>query len=177
MIKNRNVNIIIDAEGNKLVLINDIRFKGKQHIDWDSVKTYLEGYIGDYYEISESADRIYIGKTLSDEFTGSKYTKSLKGGNAKAKANASTAIPELIQIATNPDWEENKKEKHNEDAQFGWFRYDVRFAIPIYENDTLVRYNVFGARLLVNHAQNGKKYLYDILAIKKETSKPHHEVR
>ncbi len=173
MIKNRNVNIIIDAEGNKLVLINDIRFKGKQHIDWDSVKTYLEGYIGDCYEISESADRIYIGKTLSDEFTGSKYTKSLKGGNAKAKANASTAIPELIQIATNPDWEENKKEKHNEDAQFGWFRYDVRFAIPIYENDTLVRYNVFGARLLVNHAQNGKKYLYDILAIKKETSKPH----
>ena len=72
MIKNRNVNIIIDAEGNKLVLINDIRFKGKQHIDWDSVKTYLEGYIGDCYEISESADRIYIGKTLSDEFTGSK---------------------------------------------------------------------------------------------------------
>lgn len=24
----------------------------------------------------------------------------------------------------------------------------------------------------VNHAENGKKYLYDILAIKKETSKP-----
>ena len=36
-------------------------------------------------------------------------TKSLKGANAKAKANASTAIPELIQIATNPKWEENKK--------------------------------------------------------------------
>ena len=62
--------------------------------------------IGDYYEISECADRIYIGRTLSDEFTGSRYTKSLKGGNAKAKANASTAIPELIQIATNPKWEE-----------------------------------------------------------------------
>ena len=36
----------------------------------------------------------------------------------------------------------------------------------------LVRYNVFGARLLINHAENGKKYLYDILTIKKETSKP-----
>lgn len=36
----------------------------------------------------------------------------------------------------------------------------------------LTRYNVFGARLLINHAENGKKYLYDILAIKKETSKP-----
>lgn len=173
MITNRNVNIITDAEGNKLVLINDIRFKGKQNIDWDSVRKSLEGYIGDYYEISESADKIYIGKTLSDEFTGSQYTKSLKGANAKAKANASTAIPELIQIAKNPKWEENEKEKHNEDARFGWFRYDVRFAIPIYENDILVRYNIFGARLLVNHARNGNKYLYDVLAVKKETSKPH----
>lgn len=43
MIENRNINIITDAEGNKLVLINDIRFKGKQNIDWDSVKEYLEG--------------------------------------------------------------------------------------------------------------------------------------
>ena len=51
---------------------------------------------------------------------------------------------------------------------------DVKFAIPIYENNKLVRYNIFGARLLVNHSYNGKKYLYDIVAIKKETSKPHH---
>ena len=57
-------------------------------------------------------------------------------------------------------------------AKLGWYRYDVRFAIPVYENDVLVRYNVFGARLLINHAENGKKYLYDILTIKKETSKP-----
>ena len=42
----------------------------------------------------------------------------------------------------------------------------------VYENDVLIRYNVFRARLLINHAENGKKYLYDILAIKKETSKP-----
>ena len=113
-------------------------------------------------------------KTLSDEFTGSEFTKSLKGANAKAKANAATAIPELIQIALNPKWQENKKEKHNEIAKYGWYRYDVKFAIPIYENNKLVRYNIFGARLLVNHSYNGKKYLYDIVAIKKETSKPHH---
>ena len=30
MIEGRNVNIITDAEGRKIVLINDIRFKGKQ---------------------------------------------------------------------------------------------------------------------------------------------------
>ena len=177
MINNRNVNIVIDMEGNKVVFINDIRFKGKQNIDWKGVKSYLEGYIGDYYEIGESADKIYIGSKLPDEFTGSDFTRTLKGANAKAKANASIAIPELIQIATNPHWEENKKEKHTDIAKYGWYRYDVRFAIPIYENGLLVRYNTFAARLLVNCSRNGKKYLYDILAIKKETSKPHHEVR
>ena len=86
------------------------------------MKAYLEGYMGDSYEISESAERVYIGKTLSDEFTGSEFTKSLKGANAKAKANAATAIPELIQIALNPKWQENKKEKHNEIAKYGWYR-------------------------------------------------------
>ncbi len=35
MIENRNVNIITDADVKKLVLINDIRFKGKHQIDGD----------------------------------------------------------------------------------------------------------------------------------------------
>lgn len=60
-----------------------------------------------------------------------------------------------------------KKEKHNQNAKNGWYRYDVRFALPVYENEELARYNIFKARLLVNHAENNKKYLYDILAIKK----------
>ena len=46
MIENRNVNIITDADDEKLVLINDIRFKGKRQIDWNDVKQYLEGYAG-----------------------------------------------------------------------------------------------------------------------------------
>lgn len=29
MIESRNINIIVDADGNRLVLINDIVFKGK----------------------------------------------------------------------------------------------------------------------------------------------------
>lgn len=172
MIENRKINIILDADGNRLVLINDIVFKGKRNINWDEVKTYLEQYVGDYYEIEESSEKVYIGNKLSDEYTGSESKKLLMGANAKAKANAATAIPELIQIAKNPSYQENRKEKHDKDAKLGWYRYDVRFAIPVYENDVLVRYNVFGARLLINHAENGKKYLYDILTIKKETSKP-----
>jgi len=173
MRENRNVNIIVDADGNKIVLINDIVFKGKRKIDWEEVKEYLQRFVGESYEIEESSEKIFIGSQLPDEYTGSESRKSLMGANAKAKANAATAIPELIEIAKNPSFQENVKEKHGKDAKYGWYRYDVHFALPVYEDNILVRYNVFGARLLVNHAENGKKYLYDILAIKKETSKPH----
>lgn len=177
LIENRNVNIITDADGKKLVLINDIRFKGKRQINWSDVKQYLRGYVGDYYEIEENAERIYIGSELPEEYTESESRKNLMGANAKAKANAATAIPELIQIASNPAFEENRKEKHAKNAKYGWYRYDVRFALPIYEENMLVRYNIFHARLLINHAENDRKYLYDILAIKKETSKPQQDVR
>ena len=33
MINNRNVNIITDEEGNRIALIKDIRFRGKQNIE------------------------------------------------------------------------------------------------------------------------------------------------
>ena len=66
MIENRNVNITTDADGKKLVLINDIRFKGKRQINWNDVKQYLEGYVGDYYEIVENAERIFIGNELPE---------------------------------------------------------------------------------------------------------------
>lgn len=59
------------------------------------------------------------------------------GANAKAKANAATAIPELIQIASNPFFEENRKEKHTQKAKNGWYKYDIRFVLPVYENEVL----------------------------------------
>ena len=33
---------ITDLDGKKLVIINDIIFKGKQHIKWDDVENYLK---------------------------------------------------------------------------------------------------------------------------------------
>lgn len=63
----RNVNIIIDTEGNKIVLINDIVFKGKRNIDWKDVEQYLKRYIGEFYEIADTKEIIYIGSDLPDE--------------------------------------------------------------------------------------------------------------
>ena len=97
MRQSRNINIIVDAGGNRLVLINDILFKGKV--------------------------------------------------------------------------EETKKEKHDKDAKHGWYRYESRFALPVFgDNGEVARYNVFHVAMILRHAEDGKKYLYDIMNIKKETS-------
>lgn len=116
---------------------------------------------------------IYIGSDFPDEYAHSKDTKVLRGPNEYAKANASAAIKELIQIATNKAFSENYKDKHNRKAKYGWYRYDTRFAIPKYDNDgELTGYNIFKGRLVIRHAQDSKLYLYDILRIKKEMSAP-----
>lgn len=120
----RNVDIIEDVDGKKIVIINDIRFKGKRAVDWDDVEEYLKMYIGEFYQIA-------IGKEYS----------------------------------------ENRKEKHNQDAKYGWYSYESRFAVPVYNEDgEIIRYNVFKAIVLIRHASDHKMYLYDIKQIKKETS-------
>lgn len=169
----RNISVINDASGNKIVMINDILFKGRQNIDWDEVEQYLKQYVGKFVEIAESKEIIYIGNDLSDEYTGSKYTATLKGTLAKAKANASQGIPEMIEIAGNKRFRENLARKHSKDAKFGWYRYDSRFALPIFDDyGEVLRYNVFHVVLVIRHAEDKKLYLYDIINIKKETSTP-----
>ena len=81
------------------MVINDIRFKGKRSINWKEVREYLKKYIGDFYEVASTGNIIYIGSDLPNEYSGSKYTHSIKGTNAKAKANATQGIPEMIEIA------------------------------------------------------------------------------
>lgn len=59
--KTRNVFVIKDADGNNIVMINDIRFKGKRSINWDEVKAYIEEFVGNDYTIAETSDVVYIG--------------------------------------------------------------------------------------------------------------------
>lgn len=168
-----NINVISDVEGKKVVLVNDIRFKSRRGIDWNEIEMYLKEYIGKYYEILETSERVYVGSDFPDEYSHSQDTRKSKGANEKAKANAITAIGELLEIANNKIEYPDYSAKHGKKAQFGWYRYDTRFGIPVYDEDgELERYNIFTARVLIRCDEDGKKYLYDIVRIKKETSEP-----
>ena len=147
-----------------------LKVAGKYFIKFVLQKVYVQQ---ESYEQNSTNEMIYIGSDFPDEYSHSKDTKVLRGPNEYAKANASVAIKELIQIASNKVFSENYKDKHNNKAKYGWYRYDTRFAIPKYDNDgELAGYNVFKGRLVIRHAKDGKLYLYDVLRIKKETSEP-----
>lgn len=168
-----NISIIQDVDGNKIVLINDILFKSRRAIDWNEIEQILKKYIGEYYEIAETAEKVYIGADFPDEFSHSKYTKAIKGANEKAKANVLPAIGKLILIADNKTMFPDYDKKHGNKAKNGWYRYDTRFGIPVYSDvGEIERYNIFKARMLVRCDENKKLYLYDIVQIKKETSRP-----
>ena len=169
----RNISVVRDVNGNKIVIVNDIKFKGRQNIEWDEVEAYLKQYVGEFVEIAESKEIVYIGSDLPDEYTGSNYTAKLKGALAKAKANAAQGIPEIVKIAMNKRFQENLAKKHENNARFGWYRYDSRFALPIFAEDgNVTRHNVFHAELIIRHSFDEKLYLYDIINIKKETGTP-----
>ncbi|MCR4610277.1 MAG: helix-turn-helix domain-containing protein [Lachnospiraceae bacterium] len=165
--------IISDPDGRKLVLINDIKFKSRKSVDWNKVEQFLKKYIDEYYEILESAEKVYIGTDFPDEYAHSNDTRKAQGANKKAKANAISAIGELIEIASDRNESPDYNKKHGGKAKFGWYRYDTRFGIPVYDEEgVLDRYNIFRARLIVRRDKDRKLYLYDIVRIKKETSKP-----
>ncbi len=63
----RNVSVIQDVDGNNIVIINDIRFKGKRSIDWKDVREYLKAHVGEFYMIAATNDLVYIGSDLPKE--------------------------------------------------------------------------------------------------------------
>ena len=147
----RNVSIMKDADGNKIALI----------------------HVGEFYVIEETKDVVYLGKDLPDEYAHSRYTSSIKGGNAKAKANAVQGIGKMLEIAANRSVKSNTKQKHMVNAANGWHRYESRFGLQVYKEDgTIERYNIFHVYMIIRHDKDGKKYLYDVINIKKETSTP-----
>ncbi len=92
------------------------------------------------------------------------------GTIGKAKANASQAIPELIQIATDVSYRKNLSAKYDSNALLGWYRCTVHFTLPITDDKgNVIGKNLYRGRMLLRCNKDHKLYLYDIIDIKKET--------
>lgn len=48
--------ILLDENGNKIVVLPDIIFSNKQNIDWNEVEKYLERFVGELVQIVETGD-------------------------------------------------------------------------------------------------------------------------
>ncbi len=152
--------------------IDRIIFTNKQNIPWKEVEQYLKRYIGKNFIVNEYSDSIFIGSDFPDEFTESKYTKSLRGALAKVKANMAQIIGTIIVNATNRRWMKNKADKHNKNASEGWYRYDTYFSMPVKgSEENIERINQYRATLVVRKTSAGL-FLYDVINIKKEASTP-----
>ena len=74
----------------------------------------------------------------------------------------------MIEIATESTHTPNRKEKPKIDAANGWYKYTTRFALPVYGQDgNIERYNFFRGFMIIRYDQDGKKYLYDVIKIKR----------
>ena len=163
--------IIADENGNSIVILEEILFKGKRSINWHDVENYAKKYRGLVLKCMD--EDIIIDARFPDEFCWSIDTKRLMGTLAKAKANSIALVCEMVETATNKRFQVNYDEKHSNDARNGWNRYTCRFAIPVLSEKGIVeRYNFFRVEMVVRKASDGNNYLYDFINIKKETSKP-----
>lgn len=81
----------------------------------------------------------------------------------------SEILPEMLKIATNREFEKNRKESITEMQRTDGIdmRLDLQCPYIIWRGE-LIRYNIYQAKILVRHASDGRKYLYDILEIKKK---------
>lgn len=140
-------------------IFNNMKPGQKKH---KYISDYIKQHIGEMYTIIESGQKVYIGKDLPGEFTQSKYTQGIDSRDRYAKNQSIQNVGELIEIATNKRWEKAKHKKHSTDAKYGFYKYTTRFALPNGE--------VYTADLVIRNDANGKKYLYDMIGIKKDSS-------
>lgn len=162
------------ANGNDIVWIEDnIMKENKGEPTHQFIANYIAEHIGEVYTIIESGQGVYIGKDLPGEYTQSKYTTNILKNNSrilKAKNRAAASLGEMIEIGTNRRWEKTKH-PNSKDAKYGMYRYDTRFGFPVTNrNGEITHVNVYNAELLIRNASDGKKYLYDIVNIKKDTA-------
>ena len=151
-----------DGSFNRLQITNEYLNKlDFKTINKETIKN-IKKQKGLTYKIEETNNNIIIDKKTSKEYTFSKYTRKLNLDNKIIKSILSKYLREIINNSSDRKFVNYKKKKHIKDAKFGFYKYKITFGI-INKNIE----NKYEATVLIRNDANTKKYLYDILNIKK----------
>ncbi len=151
-----------DGSFNRLRIIDkDFDNMDFKTINKETVKN-INNHRGEVYKITETNNSVIIDKKTSKEYTFSKYSRKLDAENKKVKGILSKYLKEIISNSFDRRFVNYKKAKHVKDAKYGFYRYKIVFSII---DD--VKENIYEAVVLIRNDANTKKYLYDILDIKK----------
>lgn len=139
--------------------------------DYDNLSIYeaqkralnnIKDQKGVEYKNLESSYNILIDKKTANEFIYSKYTKNQSYNIKRVKYKLSKYLKELIENGKDKIFDKNRKEKHILDAKYGFYKYKITFSIV--ENNIE---SIYIAIVLIRNSYDEKKYLYDILDIKR----------
>ncbi len=114
------------------------------------------------YKIAETNNNIIIDKKTSKEYTFSNYSRRSSKENKRIKGILSRYLKEVINNSNDRKFVNYKKKKHIKDAKYGFYKYKITFSIL---NKGVE--NFYEAIVLIRNSEDTKKYLYDILNIKK----------
>lgn len=159
---------IVGVNGENIALIENSKLTNKDLRDPKKIAQLIANHIGELYTVIEDGTKVFIGDDLPNEYTRSKDTALLlrnDPGTARAKNRISDDLGLLIETARNRRWEKTRHTK-SKDAKLGIYRFDSEFVIK--SNDG--KFYGYTAELVVRIAGDGRKYLYDIVNIKKATT-------
>ena len=141
----------------------------------DFIKNYLVNLAKNnpdvFARIEENGHKIYLDKdVLPREYVYSPAAQNAKGETKTVREMALTNLDEIIEISNNKKFEGNRKEKSQpkmaDKKRGGIYKYDVKLLVP-FKNEGKSFYT---ANVIVRYDQDGKRYLYDIVNIKKDNS-------
>ncbi len=76
----------------------------------------------------------------------------------------------MVEIATDRRWEKTKH-SNNKETKYGMYRYRTRFGFPVKNRaGGTVGSNIYTEKITIRNASDGRKYLHDIVSIKKDTA-------